>query len=793
MIGLIVACYRSFQSRRGWLVLLLLAVMVGAGINISRVQIEDSITAMLPDGESQVAHDFKLLQQAPFARQLVINVTATDGISSDELLEATAKLRQALPTDLFHNVLSGSGDVATPELFNQLGDYLPVLVDEADLETIATQLAPVAIDRSLATNLAQLLQPQGMVLKDTIRRDPLQLEQLALQKMGNLNPIPAVQLKNGQFLSRDGRSSLILADTTIAITDAVGGRALVDAFAVARQELPVGISADLISGHPYTLANAETIQADMKRVLLVSCIGILLLFFVFLRSWRALFVYLLPLFSMATAVVATGVCFGTVSGITIGFGAVMLGITIDYGLHVYFAWRYGRVKQGGEQLLRAVSRPVLFGGMTSLAAFSVLLTSALPGQRQLAVFAMTGIGTALFLALLFLPHFIGGGKGLETAPTLQLRRHIFDRKPQLRLWILFFWLAITSFAAIQAQNLTINAELKQLSYLPPELERAEQQLGDTWGNMRSRALVFATGEDLETALQHNELVWQQLTQLGVKDEVVSLAPLLPSLQTQQQRVLAWETFWQQHQATGRDLLQTTGRKYKFSPTAFDPFWERVNRSPPFIDTEVLTRWGLDRAVSSLLLNNGDGYQVLTLFPDRPELIEALDAKLGGVTGISLVSQQRFSRQLSREIGADFSQFVSYAGVAVLVLLVLLFRRLSEVLLALLPVLTGLLVMFGGMGWLGLEMNLFNVVAAILIIGLAVDYGIFMVCHGQQEEDLASSRAVLISGLTTLVGFGALLLAQHPALHSIGLTVLLGIGAAVPTAVLVIPAFKPKRY
>jgi predicted RND superfamily exporter protein len=148
--------------------------------------------------------------------------------------------------------------------------------------------------------------------------------------------------------------------------------------------------------------------------------------------------------------------------------------------------------------------------------------------------------------------------------------------------------------------------------------------------------------------------------------------------------------------------------------------------------------------------------------------------------------------LSGEIGADFSRFISSAGIAVLVLLLILFRRLPEVLLALLPVLTGLLVMFGGMGWLGLEMNLFNVVASTLIIGLGVDYGIFMVCHGQQEEDLASSRAVMISGLTTLVGFGALVLAKHPALHSIGLTVLLGISAAVPTAVLVIPAFRLKR-
>lgn len=792
MTALIVACYRIFQSRRGWLALLLLVLSAAAVWNISQLQIEDSITAMLPDGDSHVAYDFKLLQRAPFARQLVINVTAKDEISSEDLLRATENLRQALPADLFLHPVDGPGDVATTTLFKQLGNYLPVLADDTDLQTLSAKLSPQEIDRSLAADLAQLLQPQGVVLKANIRRDPLQLENLALRKFGNLNPVPKMTLKNGHFLSLDGHSSLILADTTIAMTDATGGRALLDAFAVASRQLPAGIEAQLISGHPYTLANAETIQTDMKLVLLVSGIGILLLFFIFLRSLRAIFVYLLPLFSMIAALVAVGACFGTVSGVTVGFGAVMLGITIDYGLHVYFAWHYGSSKLEREQLLRVVSRPVLFGGLTSLAAFAVLLTSALPGQRQLAVFAGAGIVTALFLALFFLPHFIGTGRGRKSSSALQLRRHIYDRKPLLRFGVLLLWLAITCFAAFQAQKLSINAELRQLSYLPPELQQSEQQLRETWGDIRSRAMIFASGKDLETALQRNDLVWQQLKKQRVTSQVVSLASLLPSLQTQQQRLQNWEDFWQQRQATTRDLLQGTGQKYGFSANAFAPFWEQLNRPVSLIDADLLTSWGLGRALSSLLLVDDQGYQLLTMVPDQPELINTLAGEFAQMAGIDLVSQRRFSQQLSQEIGADFSRFVSLAGVAVVFLLLLLFRRLPELLLALLPVLTGLLVMFGGMGWLGLEMNLFNVVAAILIIGLGVDYGIFMVCHGQQEEDLASSRAVLVSGLTTLVGFGALLLARHPALHSIGLTVLLGIGAAVPTALLVIPAFRPKR-
>jgi predicted exporter len=267
---------------------------------------------------------------------------------------------------------------------------------------------------------------------------------------------------------------------------------------------------------------------------------------------------------------------------------------------------------------------------------------------------------------------------------------------------------------------------------------------------------------------------------------------MPSQATQQQRLSQWQDFWAQRRAQVQDLLIAQGQDYGFSAVAFEPFWTQIEQPPPQLGVEQLQQLGLTDLLENLLLVDEHGYQLVSLLPDRPEVIEALQAQLAAIPGVTLVSQARFGRQLSSEIATDFRQFILSAGLAVLLLLILLFRRVSSVLLASLPVVTGLLVMFGVMARLGLELNLFNVIASILIIGLGVDYGIFMVCHAEQEQDLASSKAILISGLTTLVGFGALVLAEHPALHSIGITVLLGIGAAVPTAVLVIPAFRPKR-
>jgi predicted RND superfamily exporter protein len=186
-------------------------------------------------------------------------------------------------------------------------------------------------------------------------------------------------------------------------------------------------------------------------------------------------------------------------------------------------------------------------------------------------------------------------------------------------------------------------------------------------------------------------------------------------------------------------------------------------------------------------------KVLTLVPDVPEVAALMNRRDKNLSAVRFVSQNRFSQIISRAIGEDFTKFIAKASVVVCLLLGLLFRNIKKVLLALVPVVSGLLFMFGVMGGLGIGFNLFNVVAAILIIGLGVDYGILVVCKISEGSNHATEKAVFVSGLTTLAGFGALVMARHPALHSIGVTVLLGIGAAIPSALFVIPALYQKKY
>jgi predicted RND superfamily exporter protein len=173
------------------------------------------------------------------------------------------------------------------------------------------------------------------------------------------------------------------------------------------------------------------------------------------------------------------------------------------------------------------------------------------------------------------------------------------------------------------------------------------------------------------------------------------------------------------------------------------------------------------------------------------VVAALTEEIKSLPGVRLVSQSNFGNNVGRAIINDFTRYLACTSTLVFFLLVIVFRSPSRIMLALVPVVTGLVCMLGIMGMFGIEFNIFNIAATILIIGLCVDYGIFMVCRLTEGSDHTTNRAILVSGLTTLAGLGALALARHPSMYSIGITVLLGIGTGIPAALLVIPALSRK--
>jgi predicted exporter len=779
----------SFFSRRRKLLfsatLLLIALGAVASFNI---EMREDIEAMLPDDSSDVAGDFRLLQSAPFTRKIIISIKGGAGTDQQELIATADLLAGKIASPDISNIATGPADMNSGSFNSWLTHALPNLVTGQDISRLDHETGAAGVRGKLRESYERLLSPEGWALKGSIQEDPLSFSTIVMEKMRYLNIIPNMRLHNGHFMSEDGKSTMLLADTSVAMTDSLGaGRLLEHLRKQVAEVAPQGVKASIICGHRYTLANADAIKKDLFIILTLASLAVLAIYMAFLRSLSAIYVFLVP---MSVLIIASGFISLTttnVFAVTIGFGGVLLGIADEYAMHVYFSCRKG--SSDLATVIGEVSRPVLFGGMATMASFAVMMGSSLPGQRQLAIYTIAGIIASLLVSLVVLPHLIKPAPGGGLPGPVKSERII----TLPRAWVIGTWLLILLLSGWQSSKLRFNGDMRTVSLVPAELRADEQELARTWGDMRGKAIIFAEGKDLESALEVNDRLFNQLAGKMPAGQLVSIAPILPSSATSKENRERWKSFWQKERLVKVSAtLKNEGRSLGFTDNAFAPFLGRLAGESGPISIEGIRSAGLGELVDAMILSSPGLVRIMTMVPDTPEVVASLTSELGGFKGVRLVSQSRFGDNISKAISHDFLRYIMLTSILVLLLVVAVFRKPYKILLALVPVVTGLLSMLGIMGMLGIEFNLFNIVATILIIGLCVDYGIFMVCKISEGSDHAADRAVLVSGLTTLAGFGSLVLARHPAMHSIGVTVLLGIGFGIASALLVVPALYRKE-
>ncbi|MFO7786114.1 MAG: MMPL family transporter [Thermodesulfobacteriota bacterium] len=748
---------------------------------LQAMRVDEDIRSMIPGEPSEAARHFRFLQESPLSGKLLIQVSAEQEVSTGALVRAADSLAGSMGPPLFTRVMTGPPLDRGKGLPDFLLDVLPSLFTEKDRLRALEFLDPDRVRGRLEEILRGLGSLEGWGGRGMESRDPLGLRLLALEKMRSVSPIPDMRIADGHFVSNDGRHALIIAGTPVPMTDPEGGKALIEGFSRLARDLPPSMEATLYSGHLYSVANAETVRRDLFLVLSLSSGALILLFLVFIRSMNGLFILLVPASTLLAAVAGTSLVYDPVSAVTLGFGAVLLGISIDFGIHVYFALRRSGKNRAAEVTGR-VGVPVLFAGMTSMAAFSVLLLSTIPAQRQLGVFSLIGMACALVISLVVLPQGIRPLQG-EPARTSMPDGH----RPR---WIVWVWTVFLVFMGWQAVGLQFEGDLRKMSKAPPEIRELEERLTRTWGGLLGRALIVIEGEELASVLPVNDLVFERLETMVPGTDIMSLAPLMPSPAKQEENQLRWRAFWSESRLQqARAVLQEAGRGLGFSRGAFAPFFQWVGSEAHSVGPEDLAAAGLEEIMRSFVLQSVDGVRVLSMVPDSPELRPDLAEAFRDMHQVSVISPAAFGDMISLALGRDFLFFILGAAGMVLILLGLLLRSAVRMGAALVPVCSGLVVAMGGMALLGIQLNVFSMVAAVLIIGLGVDYGVFMVMRKSGEEGPATEKAVLVSGLTTLAAFGALALASHPALHTIGVTVLLGIGAAVPSALLVIPALQ----
>jgi predicted exporter len=744
-----------------------------------RVPTQEDVTAMLPDSDPALVTSYRLLEAAPFTRSILISLEAQEPEQLALLTETATRLSERLGPPWISRVIGGMPMETGIVLLDWLYAHMPQLFTEEDAAVLAAKIGPAQVADTLQRKLNALTGPEGVWLRKWLARDPLGFRDQVFRKLGAVAMIPDARIEGGFLVDPSGRHTMLVAETPVSMGDSRGGEQLLRYLNdVIAETVPETIHAHVVCAHRYTVANAGTIKRDLVTVFAVSSIGLAVVFVLLLRHWRAVFVFVVPGLAVLAGILVTAGVFGWISAITIGFGAVLLGISVDYGVHVFFALR--GTPSDSAQRLAHLAVPAVVSCATTIGVFVVLLWSGIPIQRQLAVFSMAGLTTALGLAFVWLPHWVMTGSQSLLVP--------FPAVTARRRWIVAGWLVLTVVALPLCTRVRFDGDLRNVGVTPADVLADEYCVRDVWSDPRGRALVVVRSDDAEAALQTNEQVYARLSCLWGPGELVSLAPLLPSRTTQLANLARWRQFWQQGGRLEqlKAALNEHGGRLRFSAGTFDPFvrWIEQPREP-FRVAEM--RESAGPLLEPLFLRQSEGLGLMNFVPDNEQTAEVFGTSaLDLPPGVETVSQRRFAATLQDSLERDFRRFLLSASVMVVVVVTLAFRRVRPVVLSLLPAVTGLEMMLAVMALAGMRVNLFNMAASMLVIGLSIDYGIFMV-RRRRERDYATDRAVMASAATTICGFGALSLARHPAMFSLGMTVVLGIIPAMICALVVLPA------
>ncbi len=775
---------------RWLLVLSLTALGVQA---IWSLSVNDNVLDLLP-GEA-LRGDIELLQRMGLVDRLTITLSI-DPAAAMAGAEGAAALKQS--TAELGRLLAASGHFAfvlsrlpagyEGRLFATLQPSLPLLLDAGDHEELAARTSPQGIREALRHLFLLLNSPSGLAMKEQLRADPLGLLPLVLNKLASLRGSAGMRVEDGFFVSADGGSTLLLAESLLPLTDAAGATAIDRTLrAAAATALSPGVELRVIGSLPHTLANNRIIRADLRRLLPLASLLLILLITLSLRDIRAVAVFAVPFLAAPPAIALAALLHGGLGGLALGFGIVLLGIAVDFSVHLYLALT--REEGGRRQILGHLARPVLCAVLTTSAVFVVLLFSEVASHRQMATLALAGILLAVLFAWLLIPTIVPSIAGPANNPPSSAaavpvaaaagRRPWYDR-PVLLLWGLLLAAGILSWP-----RLSYNGDLRVLDVPEAGVQADEAHFAAVWGQQQERLFLIALAEG-EDALEENSRVHAFLQRQGARAQ--SFAPILPGPSVQAANLAAWRQFWQERPAFA-DELTAAAAELGFRPEAFAPFLATLTGQPPPLRLADALSGPLQPLFASLVKVEGDGTVLALTTVTAAEPLLAPLAELAAESGgrLRLLANSSWRSRVESLLRHDIVTLCTAAGAVLLLLVSLLFRRPLAVLAVLAPVLAALAAMALYSLVSGSELNMMHLIMAIMVIGLSVDYGIFMVCASQGRMARSSARTVAICAASSLIGFGVLSFAVHPALHALGVTVLVGIGVAWPAAMLVSPA------
>ena len=755
-----------------------------------RAKINTDISMLLPN-DKWINDHLDFLRNSQLGSVIAISIYAPTDENVDKLIKQTSKLQNEFSRlqevkDIIAIIDIHKSINAASKLFNMQGQ----LLSKNNLQTVEAQLNDTQVQEILASHYKAILQPGGLFRQKMIARDPLNTYTIIINKLKKLSSNSGFlfQLKDSTLWSKDGKHMLILLNTNLKVTDPDKAAIFFTKIQnILKKNINLNIYKTLIvSAHKHAIANKHIIKRDVRTTMIVATIGFFLLFIVFFKDWRSIYIFLIPIVAMLCSVALTILFFKSPSAIILGLGTTVIGIALDYGIHVYIASKHS--KEIRDKSLQILKRPLFFSALTTLGVFWAFFFSNTPGYKQLAFASTCGIAFSLLLAIYILPKLI---PETNKKQILRLTGQISQPKQiHLNKSIIFMviWLLLILSAIISIKFVKYESDLKKMDGINLQLKQDESKFHKIWGK-NTLAAVSIVKKDLSKALQICDEIYTKAKHAKITS-LQSISEIWPSIDTRKKNAKYWNQFWSSGKELKlRNLLKQNGQKFGFSDQAFAPFFNGLY-THGFPEDKLLLSDSFKNISTRFLNYKNKKYRVTLFFADTPSNLKKIKIITSNFKNTEIISPSTFGQYISHEIINNAMTTAIISLILITLLASVCLKNFFKVLIAFIPVISGIFAIFPVFLLFNTPINAISCVAVIIITGLAIDYGIFAVsaCDSNSSSFSKDAFAALtLSVISTFIGASALLFANHPALFSIGLVVSSGVLVAYFSAVYISPA------
>ena len=730
----------------------LLLLLASVGVILTRLDLSYDLGLFLPpatNAEQRVL--LERLGESPGSRYIFV---AAGDSNSDETLESAAARLAAGPH--FERVVTDLSTLEMDAVPDPLWTYRYLLTD--------TDFSAPTLAAALGERAAELSLFGGGTYSALIQADPT-LSALAV--FGE-----ASATGQDDWRTNDGRRVLI-AETRAPSFDLAAQE---DALKFLKSEL--GAFAD----QPITVSGVGVFGVELRKTIhreaqlrsILATAAILIMLWAFYRRFYVLWLAAIPMgMAVCAGIACTALVFPQVHGITLAFGVTLVGIAIDYPLHLLSHARGNSSAQGLDQLWPTMR----LGAASTVMAYVAVAISGSEGMAQLGLFTATGIAAALATTRWILPSLLPvrhpiplSSNSLSSAPSQQGEAL---RPPALRHLHLGLLLVVAaSCAAPRWTGSFWGDDLSKLSPVPEDKLLLDTQLRNAIGAPDLRYLIELRDEELPALLDRLQRLSDRLpeaVEAGYLQGFRSASTLLPAATKQRQRQAALPP--------RRELVQRLASGAAATPfpvSTFTPFLDAVDasRSLPLLTPDSYAGSALEGMLRQLVYRtDGEWVTIVALF--EPRATEQITRWLAiQAPGSHLVDLKRASAEL---VAAYRSRTVCILATTLALILLLLLTQISRERALWSLATTASSVMAASLFLLALSgpLSLYHLIGLLLVAGLGLDYTLFLSRPADRGGSHDGRHAVWACASSTIAAFAIIGLSEIPALQALGTTIAMG--------------------